>query len=124
LLNDKAGRLSYNLTEAVSLAMTFATFSSLINSASLKTHAWRQIVIASIIATPIVTRAVAYFGSKTPLDNADLLDLYIGRIFNVANIVSSCAMLVILAPNIGTGAVVGVGILISANIFTAVLPEV
>jgi hypothetical protein len=33
-------------------------------------------------------------------------------------------MLVILAPNIGTGAVIGMGILISANIFTTVIPEV
>jgi hypothetical protein len=116
LINDKVGRLAYNLVEAGSLAISLASFSSLTNSALLKTHAWRQIIIASIIAAPIVTRAIAYFGSKKPLDNADRLDIFIGQIFSLANIVNSCAVLVILKPNIGTGAFVVGGVMIGLNL--------
>lgn len=48
------------------------------------------------MAISVVTRGIAYFGSKQPLDGADQLDILVSKWLGIANFVANCALYIFL----------------------------
>lgn len=103
IVNDKIGRFMYNFFETLSAAMTFGIACSMTSQTIRLAHTWQKVVLASILATPVITRGIAYFYSKQSFDKTDLLDLYLGQLINLANIVSSAVLLIIIRPSVSAG---------------------
>ena len=115
LLDKKINRFCYNIMESLSATYTFHSVCVLINK-SLEIYTWQKVIAASIIAMPVLTRGIAHFYSKKPLDALDTLDVKIGQWINIANIVTSVALLVVFRKLIDLSTLACCSIGISGNI--------
>lgn len=119
--NPKLNRLAYNLFEASTAALMFSIACSMKSQTYGVAHTWQKIVIGAIMATPMITRAIAYFCSKQKLDKADRVDAAVGPLMSLANVVSSLALMLILRPSIATCSFVCGILAVSVNIGTICL---
>lgn len=115
-IHNKVDRFMYNFFESMVAAMVFESACLLKGQTIALAHTWQKIVCASIIATPFITRGIAYFFSNYSLDKADRADIYLGQIWNAVNIITSVVLLIIMRPSLLKRQVIVGGLLIGTNI--------